>query len=70
MIDPKNEAVRTFIKIPSHARAIKKAVFEVTGKQYRIGLRRIKNNSEAPQRDPLEDLIAKASSGNINFELK
>lgn len=70
MIDAKNEAVRTFIKIPSHARAIRKAVYEVTGKQYRIGLRKLKNNDEAKQRDPLEDLIAKASSGNINFELK
>ena len=71
MIEPKNEAVRTFIKIPTHARAIRKAVYEVTGKQYRIGLRKSDNtNAEAQQRDPLEDLIAKATGSNINFELK
>ena len=69
LIDTQNDAVRTFIKNSIHSRAIKKAVYEVTGKKYKLGLFHNPNAEKAEQRDPLEDLIAKAS-GNINIEVK
>ncbi len=69
LIDTHNEAVRTFIKNPIHSRAIKKALVEVTGKQYKLGLFKNKNAEKAQQRDPLEDLISKAQ-GNINIDVK
>ncbi|MBE6720778.1 MAG: DNA polymerase III subunit gamma/tau [Ruminococcaceae bacterium] len=69
LIDTQNEAVRTFIKNPIHSRAIKKALYEVTGIQYKLGLFKSKNSQKAEQRDPLEDLISKAQ-GNLNIEIK
>ena len=69
LIDTQNDAVRTFIKNSIHSRAIKKAVYEVTGKKYKLGLFNNPNAEKTQQRDPLEDLISRAS-GNINIEVK
>ncbi len=67
LIDSKNPTLRQFIKIPTHSKAIKQALFDVTGVNYKLGL--IKNNAEnKPKRDPLEDLISKAQ-GNVNIEI-
>ena len=68
LIDSPNATVRDFIKIPTHAKAVKKALYEVTDKQYKLGLFKRKDNTQA-KRDPLEDLIAQAQ-GNINIEIK
>ncbi|MBQ9531196.1 MAG: DNA polymerase III subunit gamma/tau [Eubacterium sp.] len=68
LIDSPNATVRDFIKIPTHSKAIKKALYEVTQKQYKLGLFKRKDNSQV-KRDPLEDLIAQAQ-GNINIEVK
>ncbi|MBE6740795.1 MAG: DNA polymerase III subunit gamma/tau [Ruminococcaceae bacterium] len=68
LIDSANVTVRDFIRIPTHAKAVKKALFEVTGQQYKLGLFKRKDN-ETEKRDPLEDLISKAQ-GNINLEVK
>lgn len=67
LIDGKNPTLRQFIKIPTHSKAIKQALYDVTGINYKLGL--IKSNAEAKvKRDPLEDLISKAS-GNVNIEV-
>ena len=68
LIDSPNATVRDFIKIPTHAKAVKKALYEVTGTQYKLGLFKRKDNTQA-KRDPLEDLIAQAQ-GKINIEIK
>ena len=68
LIDSANATVRDFIKIPTHSKAVKKALFEVTGKQYKLGLFKRKEN-ETVKRDPLEDLISQAQ-GKINIEIK
>lgn len=67
LIASKNPTLRQFIKIPTHSKAIKQALFDVTGVNYKLGL--IKNNAEnKPKRDPLEDLISKAR-GNVDVEI-
>ena len=68
LIDSPNSTVRDFIKIPTHSKAVKKALFEVTGKTFKLGLFKRKDN-EKPKRDPLEDLISQAQ-GNINIEIR
>lgn len=68
LIDSENTTVGEFIKIPTHSRAIKKALFDVTGIKYRLGLIKHKN-TQAVKRDALDDLISKAQ-GSINIDLK
>jgi len=68
LIDSPNVTVRDFIKIPTHSKAVKKALYEVTGKQFKLGLFKRKDN-EVKNRDPLEDLISQAQ-GKINIEVK
>lgn len=66
LIDAKNQTIKEFIKIPTHAKAIRQAVMEVTGKAYKLGL--IKHKEEnAVKKDPLEDLISKAQ-GNVDIK--
>jgi len=68
LIDSPNATVRDFIKIPTHAKAVKKALFEVTGKQFKLGLFKRKDNTQI-KRDPLEDLISQAQ-GNIKIDIR
>lgn len=68
LIDSPNQAVSEFIKVKIHSQAIRKALFEVTGKKYRLGLFKQKGNTVS-KRDPLEDLINQAQ-GSINIDLK
>lgn len=68
LIDSPNATVRDFIKIPTHSKAIKRAVAEVTGKQYRLGLFK-RDNPQAQKRDPFEDFISQAQ-GNLNMDLQ
>lgn len=68
LIDSANQSVRDFIKTPTHSKAIKRALYEITGKQYKLGL--FKRDTQPKQkRDPLEDFILQAQ-GNINIDLK
>ena len=68
LIDSQNETVRDFIRISTHAKAIKKSLYEVTGKKYKLGL--FKHTQETAQkRDPLEDFISQAG-GTLNIDLK
>ncbi len=68
LIDSNNPVIREFIKIPTHSKAIKQALHEVTGRVYKLGLFKRKS-SDAEKRDLLEDLIAQAQDNiKINFE--
>ncbi len=69
LIQPRNEAIKAFIQSSNHSRAILKAVYEVTGAKYRLGIKKPAEDSAAQPRDPLEDLIAKASN-HINVDIK
>lgn len=68
LIDSPNPTVKNFIKIPTHTKAVKKSLFEVTGINYKLGI--FKNTSgETQKRDLLEDLVNKAQGNvKINFE--
>jgi len=68
LIDSTNPTIREFIKIPTHSKAIKQALFELTGINYKLGLFKKKNDAQE-KRDPLEDLIHQAQNNvKINFE--
>lgn len=68
LIDSPNPTVREFIKIPTHSKAIKQALFEVTGINYKLGLFKRKQ-AQQEKRDLLEDLINQAQNNvKINFE--
>ena len=68
LIDTQNAVLRQMIKIPTHSKAIKQALLEITGRQYKLGLFR-KKEEDAPQKDPLADLIAKAQ-GNVDLRIE
>lgn len=67
LIDSQNEVLRQMIKIPTHSKAIKQALFELTGRQFKLGLFKMKEES-AVKRDPLEELISKAQ-GNVDIRI-
>lgn len=63
-----NSTLNQFIKIPTHSKAIKNALYDVTGQNYKLGILKKKSDS-GEKRDPLEDLIAKAQ-GNVNINVE
>lgn len=68
VIDSTNPTIKQFIQIPTHLKAIKQAVLEVTGQPYKIAVSKPKSQSRQ-QRDLLEDLINQAQNNvKINFE--
>lgn len=67
LIDSSNPMLMQFIKMPTHSKAIKQALFDVTGKQFKLGIFKKKENTV--KRDPLEDLISMAQ-GNININIE
>lgn len=68
LIDSANQTVSELIRMKSHAVAIKKALYNVTGYVYKLGLVK-KKSEDVVKRDPLEDLINMAQN-NINIDLK
>ena len=68
VIDSPNPTIKEFIKIPTHSKAIKQAVLELTGRNLRLAI--AKKKSEVKQkRDLLEDLISQAQNNiDIKFE--
>jgi len=68
LIDSNNSTLNQFIKVPIHSKAIKQALFDVTGRQYKLGLLK-KKSDNAAKRDPLEDLISKAQ-GNVDINIE
>lgn len=69
LIDSSNPTVIDFIKNSSSSKSIKKALYEVTGIKYKLGIYKRGNEKQMKKRDPLEDLINQAS-GSINIEIK
>lgn len=69
LIDSPNPTIKEFIKISTHSKAIKQALFDLTGVQYKLGLFKKKSDEAQVRRDPLEDLLAKAQ-GNIEIHEK
>lgn len=70
LIDSQNEAIKDFFSIPAHSKSIKQALFEVTGKKFKLGI--FKHQApvqEEKKRDPLEDLISQASDA-IKIDIK
>lgn len=63
-----NSTLNQFIKIPTHSKAIKTALYDVTGQVYKLGILKKKSDS-GEKKDPLEDLIAKAQ-GNVNINVE
>lgn len=68
LIDSSNPTVRQFIKIPTHSKAIKSALYEVTGQKYKLGLFK-KKPQETQKRDLLDDLINQAQN-NVKIDFK
>lgn len=69
LIDSPNPIIKSFLNISSRTKSIKKALYEVTGKAFKLGIIK-KDDSQAVKRDPLEDLINSARSADINMDLK
>lgn len=69
LIDSSNPTVIDFIKNSSSAKSIKKALYQVTGIKYKLGIYKRNTEKQTKKRDPLEDLINQASS-SINIEIK
>lgn len=68
LFESSNPTLRQFIVMPTHKKAIKQAIFDVTGKRYKLEI--FKNSEEKNEKkDPLEDLISKAQ-GNINVNIE
>lgn len=66
VIDSPNPTIKEFIKIPTHSKAIRQAVYELTGRNLKLAIAK-KKAAASPQRDLLEDLISKAQN---NIEIK
>lgn len=68
VIDSSNPTIKEFIKIPTHSKAIKQAVFELTGRNLKLAIAK-KKAAVQQKRDLLEDLINQAQNNiNIKFE--
>ena len=68
LIDSPNPTIKEFIKISTHAKAIRAALHELTGHNYKLGLFKKKSTEQAPRRDSLEDLLSKARENHIQIE--
>lgn len=67
LIDSPTPSFSNFIKTDNHLRNLKQAVLAAAGRSYKIGFFK-KTEEKKVQRDPLEDLIARAS-GNVDLHL-
>lgn len=68
LIDSPNPTIIQFLKTPTYSKAIKQALYDVTGQSFKLGILK-KKATDAPKRDLLEDLIHQAEDNiKINFE--
>ena len=68
LIDSPNPTIIQFLKTPTYSKAIKQALYDVTGQSFKLGIFK-KKATDAPKRDLLEDLINQAEDNiKINFE--
>ena len=68
LIDSPNPTIIQFLKTPTYSKAIKQALYDVTGQSFKLGIFK-KKATDAPKRDLLEDLIHQPEDNiKINFE--
>ena len=68
LIDSPNPTIIQFLKTPTYSKAIKQALYDVTGQSFKLCIFK-KKATDAPKRDLLEDLIHQAEDNiKINFE--
>lgn len=68
LIDSPNPTIIQFLKTPTYSKAIKQALYDVTGQSFKLGIFK-KKATDTPKRDLLEDLIHQAEDNiKINFE--
>ena len=65
MIDSLIRLSFKFLKTPTYSKAIKQALYDVTGQSYKLGIFK-KKATDAPKRDLLEDLIHQAEDNIKN----
>ena len=68
LIDSPNPTIIQFLKTPTYSKAIKQALYDVTGQSFKLGIFK-KKATDAPKRDLLEDLIHQAED-NIKINLE
>ncbi len=73
LIKSENPTFASFIKVGTNGRDVKEAIFRVTGKKYRLGIYNPvstvqKNDGEKPK-DPLENLVRKATDLGISVKV-
>ncbi len=72
IISSDNPTLPSFIRIQGHSRDVKLAIYNVTGKKYRLGLASATASApkaDTPKRDPLENLVNRARNAGINVEV-
>lgn len=70
LIDSPNPTIKDFIKLPAHNKAIKQAIYEVTGNNCRLGIFRRPEAIPQQTEDPLEQLARMALDSGIDVTMK
>lgn len=70
LIDSTNPTLRDFIKIATHNKAVKQAITQVTGQDFRLGLFRRTEGQAQEQQDPLDQLAELAKKNGIDVHTK
>ncbi len=71
IISSDNPTLPSFIRIQGHSRDVKLAIYNVTGKKYRLGLASAASapKADTPKRDPLENLVDRARNLGVNVDV-
>ena len=69
LIDSPNSSIGDFIKKNNYSKNIKIALYNITGKKYKIGIYKREQGSDNEKRDALDDLILRAQR-KTNVEIK
>ena len=64
-----NTAIGDFITKNSYSKTIKLALYNITGKKYRLSVSKPENVEAAPKTDPLDDLIMRAQT-KVDIDVK
>ena len=72
LIKSENATLNSFIRVGRNAKDVKQAVYNVTGRNYRLAIRNNPAEQAAQQakKDPLDDLISKARTMGVNLDVK
>ena len=67
LIQSENPLLEQFLQSGSHATCIQRAVYDVTGTKYRIGIFHTAKPVDTPKKDPLENLLSRAQSLGVQI---